>query len=116
MQLMCSHSEENDTSCLGIFDSAVKKIQGPLKVPHMGWNNLENVRDWLDPALEGNFVYFVHSFHVPLSPYTTAETNYGITFSAALRKNNFYAVQFHPEKSADAGVKVLNSFLKHTHL
>ena len=114
MQLMCEHSEENNTDCLGIFNESVKKFQGELKVPHMGWNNLGIVKDWLDPSLEGNFVYFVHSFYVPLSPHAVAETDYGVTFSAGLRKNNFYAVQFHPEKSADAGIKVLNSFLKHS--
>jgi glutamine amidotransferase len=114
MQLMCSYSEENNTDCMGIFDERVKKFHGPLKVPHMGWNNLEKVKDWLDPTLNGNFVYFVHSYYVPLSPYAVAETNYATAFSAALRKDNFYAVQFHPEKSADAGIKVLNSFLKHS--
>lgn len=113
MQLMCRHSEENDTSCLGIFDETVLRFKGEsLKVPHMGWNSLEKLTGWLDPSLERNFVYFVHSFYVPLTSQTVAETNYGIYFSAALKKNNFYAVQFHPEKSAEAGVKVLQSFLK----
>ena len=112
MQLMCRHSEENDTPCLGIFHETVKHFEsGALKVPHMGWNALENVKGWISPSLAGNFVYFVHSFYVPLTPQTVAETNYGTRFSAALKKDNFYAAQFHPEKSAEAGVKVLQSFL-----
>ncbi len=113
MQLMCKHSEENDTTCLGIFDESVRLFKSDhLKVPHMGWNALEKVKDWLDPSLEKSYVYFVHSYFVPLNPYTTSETSYGSPFSAALRKNNFFAVQFHPEKSAEAGVTVLESFLR----
>lgn len=113
MQLMCSHSEENDTACLGIFEETVKIFKSDsLKVPHMGWNSLEKVRSWLDPSLKDDYVYFVHSYYVPLSTHTAAETTYGIPFSAAMKKNNFFAVQFHPEKSADAGVKVLSSFLQ----
>ncbi len=113
MQLMCRHSEENNTPCLGIFDESVLRFKDEsLKVPHMGWNALEKVTSWLDLTLERNFVYFVHSFYVPLTSQTVAETNYGIYFSAALKKNNFYAVQFHPEKSAAVGVKVLQSFLR----
>jgi glutamine amidotransferase len=112
MQLMCRHSQENNTTCLGIFDENVQRFQDEhLKVPHMGWNALEKIKDWLDPSLEKSYVYFVHSYFVPLNPHTTSETNYGLPFSAAMRKNNFFAVQFHPEKSADAGVKVLESFL-----
>lgn len=113
MQLMCRYSEENDTKCLGIFDENVQRFKGEhLKVPHMGWNALEKIKDWLDPSLEKSYVYFVHSYFVPLNSHTTSETNYGLPFSAAMRKNNFFAVQFHPEKSADAGVKVLESFLR----
>lgn len=113
MQLMCHHSDENNTDCLGIFNDTVQLFKSDtLKVPHMGWNALEKVKGWLDPALQEKYVYFVHSYYVPLSPFTVAETNYGINFSAALRKDNFYAVQFHPEKSAEAGELVLKSFLK----
>ena len=113
MQLMCHHSEENNTICLGIFDETVRLFKGEmLKVPHMGWNSLTKVRGWLDPTLEGKYVYFVHSYYVPLTTYTVAETDYGIPFSAALRKNNFYAVQFHPEKSAEVGENILQGFLK----
>lgn len=112
MQLMCRHSEENDTACLGIFDENVIRFDsGDLKVPHMGWNTIEKTKDWLAPALEKSYVYFVHSYFVPLNSCTTSETTYGLSFSASMRKDNFYAVQFHPEKSADAGILVLNSFL-----
>jgi glutamine amidotransferase len=113
MQLLCRHSEENNTPCLGIFDETVKLFTSDtLKVPHMGWNSLEKVSDWLDPSLKDKYVYFVHSYYVPLGPYTSAATRYGLPFSSALKKNNFYAVQFHPEKSAATGVQVLTNFLQ----
>jgi glutamine amidotransferase len=114
MQLMCKHSDENNTPCLGIFDETVKKfIPTPaLKVPHMGWNQLSLTESWLDPALENHHVYFVHSYYVPVNRFTSAITNYTVPFSAAMHKDNFYAVQFHPEKSANAGELVLKSFLK----
>ncbi len=113
MQLLCRHSEEHNTPCLGVFQETVRKFQGNgLKVPHMGWNNLEQVRGWLDTALEQKFVYFVHSFYVPVNSFTVAQTQYGAIFSAALQKDNFYAVQFHPEKSSDAGALVIESFLR----
>jgi imidazole glycerol-phosphate synthase subunit HisH len=113
MQLMCAHSEENDTPCLGIFDETVKLFK-PVhkeKVPHMGWNSISLNQDWLDETLENQFVYFVHSYYVPLNAYTAAITEYIHPFSSAMKKNNFYAVQFHPEKSAAIGEKVLLSFL-----
>ena len=78
----------------------------------MGWNNLQKVSDWLDSALEDQYVYFVHSFYVPVNPQTVAQTSYGIPFSAAMRKGNFFAAQFHPEKSAAAGIKILRCFLQ----
>jgi|SRR5688572_16059595 len=114
MQLMCKHSEENDTACLGIFDETVKRFipQGDMKVPHMGWNNLAVTDSWLDADIESKFAYFVHSYFVPVNPFTSAVTEYIIPFSAAMHKNNFYAVQFHPEKSATAGELVLKSFLR----
>jgi imidazole glycerol-phosphate synthase subunit HisH len=114
MQLMCKHSDENNTSCLGIFDETVKRFEpkGDMKVPHMGWNQLTSVNDWLNPELENKYVYFVHSYYVPVNSNTSATTQYIVPFSAVMRKNNFYAVQFHPEKSADAGELVLKSFLK----
>lgn len=114
MQLMCRYSEENNTECLGIFDETVKKFipQGDMKVPHMGWNKLKLMESWLDPALEGQYVYFVHSYYVPVNPLTAATTDYINAFSAVMHRDNFYAAQFHPEKSALAGELVLKSFLK----
>ncbi|HQQ97803.1 MAG TPA: imidazole glycerol phosphate synthase subunit HisH [Cyclobacteriaceae bacterium] len=112
MQLMCSFSEENNTTCLGIFEERVLRFQGSgLKVPHMGWNSLDQVNNWLEPGLQDQFVYFVHSYFVPVCGSTTAQTTYGQPFSAALRKGNFHAVQFHPEKSAETGVIVIRNFL-----
>ncbi len=112
MQLLCKYSEENDTECLGVFAERVKRFQSEkLKIPHMGWNALENVEGWIKPSLDQQYVYFVHSYFVPLSEHTVAEANYGTNFSAALRKANFYAVQFHPEKSANAGKEILECFL-----
>lgn len=114
MQLMCRHSEEYDTPCLGIFDETVKRFspQGDFKVPHMGWNKLTVTQSWLDPAIDGKYAYFVHSYYVPVNTHTSAITDYINPFSAAMHKENFYAVQFHPEKSAETGELVLKSFLK----
>ncbi|MBL7846587.1 MAG: imidazole glycerol phosphate synthase subunit HisH [Cyclobacteriaceae bacterium] len=112
MQLMCRFSEENNTRCMGIFDVDVVKFPAkPLKVPHMGWNSLHNTKDWIGDSLDGKFAYFVHSFFAPLNPCTVAEVTYGRPFSAALRTNNFFAVQFHPEKSGDSGMRILKAFL-----
>jgi glutamine amidotransferase len=115
MQLMCRHSEENDTECLGIFDEPVKRFkpEGDMKVPHMGWNQLTlSANPWLDRQLEDQHVYFVHSYYVPVNTHTSAATTYIVPFSAAMHRDNFYAVQFHPEKSAEAGEHVLKSFLR----
>lgn len=114
MQLLCTHSEENNTECLGVFDEVVKKFEPStrFKVPHMGWNSLLDVKEWIGRELNEKYVYFVHSYYVPVNAYTSARTDYAVPFSAAMRKNNFYAVQFHPEKSAEAGEKILNAFLK----
>ena len=107
MQLMCRHSEEGDAECLGIFDAEVKKFiphRHEDKVPHMGWNTITQVKDGLFTAqLENKFVYFVHSYYVPVNEYTAATTNYIQPFSASLHKDNFYATQFHPEKSGSVG-------------
>lgn len=113
MQLLCRHSEENNTKCLGIFDEVVKRFEpsGEFKVPHMGWNSLRNTRDWIDEDLNEKYVYFVHSYYIPVNSNTVAHTDYVVPFSAAMRKNNFHAVQFHPEKSADAGQQILQAFL-----
>jgi glutamine amidotransferase len=116
MQLMCKYSDENNTPCLGIFDETVKlfKPTQNQKVPHIGWNSLTLSNGWLDSKLDDEFVYFVHSYFVPVNQDTVAITNYIQPFSAAMQKDNFYAVQFHPEKSAAAGELVLKSFLNHT--
>jgi glutamine amidotransferase len=113
MQLMCKYSEENDTKCLGIFDEPVRRFipEGDSKVPHMGWNQLSLRDSWLNPALENQHAYFVHSYYVRVNAYTSAVTEYINPFSAAMHRDNFYAVQFHPEKSAMAGELVLKSFL-----
>lgn len=112
MQLMCRHSEENDTRCLGIFDEPVRRFvpEGDLKVPHVGWNQLQLREAWLDQKLENQHAYFVHSYYVPVNAHTSAVTEYIHPFSAAMHRDNFYAVQFHPEKSAQAGELVLKSF------
>lgn len=113
MQLMCRFSEENNTECLGLFDADVKLIPATngLKVPHTGWNQLEHQTDWLQQQPSHAYAYFVHSYFVPVNPFTTASCNYGVEISAAMRKNNFYALQFHPEKSAGTGAAILKSFL-----
>ncbi|MCW5911207.1 MAG: imidazole glycerol phosphate synthase subunit HisH [Cyclobacteriaceae bacterium] len=113
MQLLCACSEENDTPCIGIFDEPVKRFQPKKneKVPHMGWNSLTPTQSWMDTSLTDQFVYFVHSYYVPVNAYTSAITEYTQPFSAAMRKDNFFAVQFHPEKSAEAGEKILSLFL-----
>lgn len=114
-QLMCEHSEEGNVDCLGIFPAQVLRFH-PLKheqkVPHMGWNQLENVQDSLLEGInEGAFVYFVHSFYVPTTDYTIATTNHILSFSSAMRKGNFMATQFHPEKSGSVGERILTNFL-----
>lgn len=113
MQLLCTHSEENNTDCIGVFDLPVKRFQPTetSKVPHTGWNNLTQTKGWLGNSLDNTFVYFVHSYYVPINEYTVAKTEHILQFSAAVQKGNFYAVQFHPEKSGEAGEKVLKQFL-----
>lgn len=116
MQLMCSHSEEGNTQCLGIFDAEVKRFipeRHEDKVPHMGWNTLTEVNSKLfTNALNEKFVYFVHSYYVPVTNDTAATTTYIHPFSAALQKDNYYATQFHPEKSGAIGEQILTNFLK----
>lgn len=116
MQLLCKYSEEGNTACMGIFDTDVKRFipqQKEQKVPHMGWNNISNLKGkLLSPELDDEFVYFVHSYYVPLNPHTVATTDYIEPFSAAIAKDNFFATQFHPEKSGDVGEKILLNFLQ----
>ena len=112
MQLLCKHSEENNTDCIGIFDTTVKKFDGGLKVPHMGWNKVEDIAEPLFANISDDpYCYFVHSYYAELCEQTIAVTDYGIKFSAGLEKDNFYGVQFHPEKSAAAGQQLLQNFL-----
>ncbi|MBQ9640752.1 MAG: imidazole glycerol phosphate synthase subunit HisH [Bacteroidaceae bacterium] len=115
MQLMCKHSEEYNTDCLGIFDVEVKRFvpqRHEDKVPQMGWNTIEDCKS---PLFKGfsqpEFVYFIHSFYAPLSPaFTIATTHYIQPYSAALHRDNFYATQFHPEKSGSVGERILKNF------
>ena len=115
MQLLCKHSDEGDVDCLGVFDADVKRFQPKRqdeKVPHMGWNTLSQTEAPLFKGFTNDeFVYFVHSFYVPVNEHTAALSEYIHPFSAALHKNNFYATQFHPEKSGDTGEKILTNFL-----
>ncbi|MGB0525701.1 MAG: imidazole glycerol phosphate synthase subunit HisH [Flammeovirgaceae bacterium] len=112
MQLLCKHSEENDTDCMGVFDIHVKKFEGDLKIPHIGWNSIQHVKSPLFQYINSNdYVYYVHSYYAEMSDDTVAETEYMVPFSAGLHKDNFYAVQFHPEKSGDVGAKILEGFL-----
>jgi glutamine amidotransferase len=115
MQLMCRHSDEGDVPCLGIFETDVKRFQPKEgeKVPHMGWNTLSHLRG---PLFQGmtpeEYVYFVHSYYVPVNDGTAAQADYILPFSAALQKDNFFATQFHPEKSGAAGERILRNFLE----
>ena len=114
LQVMCRDSQEGDTQCLGIFDSHVRRFQPApdLKVPHMGWNQIGNLERKLFTGLQGGeFVYYVHSYYPTLCPDTIATTHYGTLFSAALKYENFYGTQFHPEKSGDVGERILHNFL-----
>lgn len=113
LQLMCAASEEGSTECIGIFDLTVRKFEPRLKVPHMGWNSLSSIRGRLiPPNLEGSYTYFVHSYYAPVCDETIAVSDYINPFSAALEKDNFYATQFHPEKSGSVGESILKCFLK----
>ena len=114
MQLLGTHSEENDATLLGILPFAVKRFVGDAqhKVPHMGWNNLVRLRSPLFAGLgEAEYVYFVHSYYAPVGAYTIAEADYPAPFSAAVRHENFYATQFHVEKSGPVGTQILENFL-----
>jgi glutamine amidotransferase len=113
LQLMCKHSEENDTDCLNIFDLHVRKFSSEAhKVPHVGWNDIHHLQSPLFAGIqEKDYVYYVHSFYAELGHHTIAQTHYIHLYSAALHKDNFYAVQFHPEKSGKVGEKILSNFL-----
>ena len=115
MQLMCGHSAENDTTCLGIFEEQVlafKATEVGIKVPQIGWNNIANLKNELFNGIpENSFAYFVHGFYAGLGDNTIATTDYIQPYSSALQKNNFYGVQFHPEKSAAVGEQIIQNFL-----
>lgn len=118
LQLMCSHSEEGDTSCLGIFSEKVKRFAPPkgsehiLKVPHMGWNAVYQLQGPIfEGLMDGEYTYFVHSFYASTGEHTVAACDYIHPFSAALSRDNFFATQFHPEKSGTPGAKILQNFL-----
>lgn len=114
-QLLCRHSEEGDVDCLGIFDAEVKRFSPTRredKVPCMGWNRIYDTKSELMTGIEGQFVYFVHSFYVPSCPETIATADYIQPYSAALHKDNFYATQFHPEKSGSVGERIIRNFLE----
>jgi len=114
LQLLCKHSEEGDTECLKIFDTDVKLFPSVgQKVPQMGWNNITNYKSVLFNDLKpDSFVYFVHSYYAALCNETAATTDYALPYSSALQKNNFYAVQFHPEKSGTVGETILKNFIE----
>ncbi len=115
LQLLCTHSEENDTTCLGILPVNVKKFStqgGLFKVPHMGWNQIElRNSSWIPSSIDGQYVYFVHSYYAEINPFTIAQCVYAEPFSAIIQKDNFFATQFHVEKSGPVGLKILESFL-----
>jgi imidazole glycerol-phosphate synthase subunit HisH len=112
MQLLCEWSEENDTKCLDIFPAKVYRFREVAKVPHMGWNKLSNTKGGLFLNLpEEAYAYFVHSFYVQVNDHTCATAHYGSDFTAAMQRDNFWAVQFHPEKSGDEGQTIINNFL-----
>src|SRR5690349_4607718 len=116
MQLLCEHSEENDTECLGIVPVRVKKFSAGsagLKVPQMGWNTIYRLHSHLFKGIDNDsYIYNVHSYYAEDSEYTIATCNYGIEYAAAVKKDNFYGVQFHTEKSADTGDRIIKNFLE----
>jgi len=116
MQLMCKYSEENNTDCLGVFDVEVKKFSSTIKaqkVPQMGWNTIYDLRSPLfEGVSEQSFVYYVHGYYAEISAFTIATTEYIQPYSAALNRGNFYGVQFHPEKSAALGERIIRNFIE----
>ena len=115
-QLLCRHSQEGDVDCLGVFDADVRRFDaagGDMKIPHMGWNTITLTADGFIPAeLDSSYVYYVHSYYVPVNDATIAVTRYLNDFSAAMSRGNFHSTQFHPEKSGDVGELILKRFLE----
>ncbi len=115
MQLMCHSSEEGNTKCLGIFNNTIKLFKGDVKVPQMGWNTIHDLKTTLYKGIKENeHMYFVHSYYAEISEHTIAKTTHALEYSSSLQKNNFYGVQFHPEKSSDAGQVILENFIRST--
>lgn len=113
MQLMCNYCEEGNTKGLGIFDVDVVKFKNSVKIPQIGWNQIENLKSNLFKKIKKKeFMYLVHSYYVPLNSNTIATTEYGIKYTSAMQKDNFYGTQFHPEKSSFAGAQILKNFLE----
>ncbi len=110
LQVFCSYSEENDTACMGIFPERVRLFRKAAKVPHIGWNKVVSSANGSWP-FDPDFFYFVHSYYADIGPSAVAVSDYGEKFAAVLRRDNFLATQFHPEKSADAGYQILSYFL-----
>ena len=112
MQLLCNSTEEGETKALGVFDVDVKRFSRAVKVPHMGWNRIEDLKSDLFKGLNSNpYMYSVHSYYAPMVAQTIASSTYELPFSAALQHRNFYGVQFHPEKSSTDGAQILTNFL-----
>jgi glutamine amidotransferase len=112
MQLLCKHSEEGNTKGLGVFDVDVKRFSNAVKVPHIGWNTIQNLQsNLLKEIPENSFMYSVHSYYASIGTQTIASSEYELEFSAALQSDNFYGVQFHPEKSSKDGAQLLQNFL-----
>lgn len=112
MQLLCEQTEEGSANCLGLVPAVVKRFEGDVKIPHIGWNSISGLQtDLFKQVEEGSFVYFVHSYYVPEGSYAIARASYPEAFAAALKKDNFYATQFHPEKSGKVGTQILKNFL-----
>ncbi len=112
MQLMCEHTAEDDTKGLGIFPIHVKEFEKTLKVPQIGWNQISDLKgDLFKDVNDKSYTYFVHSFYIPNNKFSIASTNYGLKYSSAIQKGNFYATQFHPEKSGDVGEQILKNFI-----
>ncbi|MPT35569.1 MAG: imidazole glycerol phosphate synthase subunit HisH [Flavobacterium sp.] len=112
MQLLCRHTEEGNTSGLGIFDTAVVRFSNRAKIPQIGWNTITAIESGLFQGITTeSYLYFVHSYYVPLIPECIATSAYDIVYSSAIQKENFYGVQFHPEKSGEVGAQLLNNFL-----
>lgn len=114
LHLLCSYSEEGNTECLGIFDTMVRRFPPSARVPHMGWNDFISLNDdeLLKEVKNKDDVYYVHSFYAGINQFTTAICDYGLPFSAAMRRDNFFATQFHPEKSAEIGAMILKNFIE----